>query len=113
MGTTLDKPLYYVNLTYILACAGLRFTLILHNPYGARQVFGAVAREKFCVDIDNSVIDITLDFFSLFTWLFCYTSACNFVSVFLCVIAIKVIVCVCEDRVKLNYSRSILSQREP
>ena len=27
MGTTLDKPLYYVNLTHILACVGLRFIL--------------------------------------------------------------------------------------
>ena len=97
----------------ILAHEGLRFTLILHNLYGAHQVFGIVAGEKFHVDIDNSTIDITLDFFSLFTWLFYYTGACNLVSVFLCVIVVKVIVCVYEDGVKLNYSRSILSQREP
>ena len=30
-------------------------------------------------------LDITLDFFSLFTWLSCHTSACNLVSVvFVC-----------------------------
>ena len=30
-------------------------------------------------------LDITLDLFSLFTWLFCYTSACNLVFVaFVC-----------------------------
>ena len=30
-------------------------------------------------------LDITLDLFSLFTWLFCYASACNLVSVvFMC-----------------------------
>ena len=86
MRTTLDKPLYYVNSTRILAHVGLRSRLILHNLYGARQVFGTIAREKFCFDIDNSTIDITLDFFSLFTWLFCYTSAYNLVSiVFVCV----------------------------
>ena len=55
-------------------------------------------------------LDITLEFFSFYS---VYTSACNLVSVFLCVIAVKVFLCVCEDEVKLNYSRSILSQREP
>ena len=30
-------------------------------------------------------LDITMDLFSLFTWLFCYTSACNLVFVvFVC-----------------------------
>ena len=71
MGTTLDKSLYYVNSTHILARAGLCLTLILNNLYGALQVFGVVAEEKFLVDINNSAIDITLDLFSLFTWLFC------------------------------------------
>ena len=55
-------------------------------------------------------LDITLELFSFY---FVYTSACNLVSMFLCVIAIKVDVCVCEDGVKLNYSHSILIQREP
>ena len=54
--------------------------------------------------------DITLEFFSFYS---VYTSACNLVSVFVCVIVVKVTLCVCEDRVKLNYSRSIMSQREP
>ena len=79
---TLNKPLYYVNLMRILTRVGLRFTLILHNLYRAHQDFGVVTGEKFCVAIDNRKIDITLDLFSLFTWLFCYTSACNLVSVF-------------------------------
>ena len=56
MGTTLDQPLYYVNSTHILVRAGLRFTLILHNLYGARQVFGVVVGEKFRVDINNSAV---------------------------------------------------------
>ena len=47
MGMTLDKPLYYEHSTRILACASLRVTSILHNLYRARQVFGAVAGEKF------------------------------------------------------------------
>ena len=55
-------------------------------------------------------LDIALEFFSFY---YAYTSACNLISVFLCVIAVEVDMCVCEDGVKLNYSRSILSQREP
>ena len=55
-------------------------------------------------------LDITLEFFSFY---YVYTSACNLVSVFLWVIAVKVFVCVCLDGVKLNDSHLILSQREP
>ena len=55
-------------------------------------------------------LDIIQEIFILFY--FGYTSACNLVSMIVCVIAVKVNVCVCEDGVKLNYSRSILSQRE-
>ena len=55
-------------------------------------------------------LDITMEFFSFY---YVYTSACNLVSVFVCVIAVKVNMCVCEGRVKLNYSHSIMSQREP
>ena len=64
-------------------------------------------------------LDITLEFiffifyFFYFSLYFCYTSAFNLVSMFVRVIAIKANVCVCEDEVKLNYSHSILSQREP
>ena len=90
--------------------AGLRFTLILHNLYRVCHVFGAFVREKFRIDLTISRLDITLEFFSFY---YVYTSACNLVYVFLCVIAVKVDVCGCEDRVKLNYSRLILSQSEP
>ena len=55
-------------------------------------------------------LDNTLEFFSFY---FVYTSAYNLVSVFVRVIVVKVNVCVCEDEVKVNYFRSILSQREP
>ena len=51
-------------------------------------------------------LDITLELFSFY---YVYTSACNLVSVFLRVIVVKVFVCVCEDGIKLNYYRSILS----
>ena len=45
-----------------------------------------------------ALLDITLEFFSFY---FVYTSACNLVSVFLCVLAVKVDdVCACEDGVK-------------
>ena len=54
--------------------------------------------------------DIILEFFRFH---FVYTSAYNLVYVFVRVIAVKVNVRVCEDGVKLNYFRSILSQREP
>ena len=50
-------------------------------------------------------LDIALEFFSLY---FVFT-ACNLVSMFLCVISVKVFVCVCEDGVKLNYYHSIRS----
>ena len=57
-------------------------------------------------------LDITLDFF-FFSFHFVYTSACNLVFAFVCVITVKVIVSVCEDGVKLNYFRYILNQKEP
>ena len=47
-------------------------------------------------------LDIILEIFFLFY--FGYTSACNLVSVFVRVIAVKVNVCVCKDGFKLNYS---------
>ena len=61
MGTTLDEPLYYVNSTHILVRTGLRFYLTFTHSLSARQVFGAVSGELFSVDIDNNVIDSTLD----------------------------------------------------
>ena len=64
---------------------------------------------SFVLILTIAQLDITLEFFSFY---FVYTSACNLVFVFVRVIIVKVNVCVCEDRVKLNYSRSILSQRE-
>ena len=66
MGTTLDEPLYYVNLTRVLARTGLRFYLIFTHSLKACQVFGAVSGEKFSVDIDNNALDITLDQFFFF-----------------------------------------------
>ena len=59
-------------------------------------------------------LDITPEFFfPFFSFYFVYTSVCNLVFVFVRVIAVKVTMSVCEDGVKLNYFRSILSQREP
>ena len=55
-------------------------------------------------------LDIILEIFFLFY--FGDTSACNLVSVVVCVIAVKGTVCVCKDRVKLNYFHSILNQKE-
>ena len=63
VGTTLDEPLYYVNSMCILARTGLHFYLTFTRSLLARQVFGAIAGEKFSVDIDNSAIDSTLDQF--------------------------------------------------
>ena len=45
-------------------------------------------------------LDFTFQFFPFYS---VYTSSCNLVSMFLCVIAVKVFVCVCEDEVKLKY----------
>ena len=40
---------------------------------------------SFVLILTIAQLDITLDLFSLFTWLFCCTSACNLVSiVFVC-----------------------------
>ena len=61
MGTTLDEPLYYENSTRILARTGLHLYLTFTHSLSVGQVFGAVAREKFRVDIDNIAIDSTLD----------------------------------------------------
>ena len=71
----------------------LHFTLL---PY---QVFGVVAWEKFCVDIDNSATRYYSGNFFFFSF-FYYTSACNLVFVFVRVITVKVSVSVCEDGVK-------------
>ena len=56
-------------------------------------------------------LDITVEFF-FFSFYFVYTSACNLVFG-VRVIAVKVTVSVCEDRVKLNYFRLILNHKEP
>ena len=48
-----------------------------------------------------------------FSFYFVYTSACNLVFAFMCVITLKVTMSVCEDGVKLNYLCSILNQKEP
>ena len=70
MGTTLDESLYYVNSMRILARMGLCFYLTFTHSLRARQVFGAVAEEKFSVDIDNNTIDSTLDqFFFIYFFL--------------------------------------------
>ena len=58
-------------------------------------------------------LDTTLDFF---LYLLGYSVTQVLVTwslLFLCVIAVKVDVCACEDEVKVNYSHWILSQREP
>ena len=70
----------------------------------------SLPRRSFLLILTIAQLDIILEIFILFY--FGYTSACNLVSVFVHVIAVKVNVCVYEDGVKLNYSRSILSQRE-
>ena len=54
-------------------------------------------------------LDFTLEFLSFYP---IYTSVV-IGSLCLCVISVKVIVCVCKDGVKVNYSLLILSQREP
>ena len=71
----------------------LHFTIL---PY---QVFGVVAGEKFCVDIDNSATRYYFGIFFSFHF-FYYTSACNLVFAFVRVITVKVTVSVCEDGVK-------------
>ena len=63
VGTTLDEPLYYMNLTRILACMGLRFYLTFTHSLISRQVFDAATGEMFSVDINNNTIDSTLDQF--------------------------------------------------
>ena len=55
-------------------------------------------------------LDITLEFNFIY---FCYISACNLVSVLLCVTIVKVIVNACANEVKWNYLRLILNQKEP
>ena len=64
MGTTLDKPLHYLNSMRILVRTSLHFYLTFTHSLIAYQVFGVVVVEKFSVDIDSSAIDSTLDQFS-------------------------------------------------
>ena len=80
MGTTLDEPLYYENSTRIVARTGLGFYLTFTHSLIARKVFGVVAGEKLCVDIDNSAIDSTLDQFYFISF---FLPINNFI--FLCV----------------------------
>ena len=55
-------------------------------------------------------LDITLDLFSLFTLLFCFTQVLvTWSLLFLCAIVVKVDVFACEYGVKVNYLCSILS----
>ena len=78
------------------------FYIIFHNLYGARQVFSSAAREKFRVDIDKNAIRYYFRIFFFFSFYFVYTSAYNLVSMFVCVIVVKVTECM-RRRVKLNY----------
>ena len=78
-------------------------------PY---QVFDVVTGDSFRVDIDNSAIRYYSRFF-FFPFYFVYISACNLDSMFVCVIAVKVTVSVCEEGVKFNCFRSILNKKEP
>ena len=80
MGKTLDEPLYSVNSTCILACTGLRFYSTFTHSLKVCQGFGAVAGEKFSVDIDNNAIDSTLD---QFYFIYFFLPIDNFI--FLCV----------------------------
>ena len=80
MGTTLDESLYYVNSTHILAHTGLRFYITFTHSLTARQVFAAVSKEIFSVDIDNNTIDSTLD---IFYFIYFFLPIENFI--FLCV----------------------------
>ena len=68
----------------------------------------------FFVDIDNNALRYYFGsiLFSFFIYSF-HTSSCNLVSVvFVCGFR-KVDLSACEDGVKVNYFRLILSQREP
>ena len=97
VGTTLDEPLYYMNSTRILACKGLRFYLTFTHSLKARQVFGAVAGEKFSVNIDNNSIDSTLD---QFYFIYFFLPINNFI--FLCV-SYFAIFYMCCDLVSTSY----------
>ena len=59
-------------------------------------------------------LNITLEFNLFFYFLFFgYISSCNMVFMFICVTTLKVSVNVGADRVKLNYLRLILNQKQP
>ena len=81
-------------LAHIGSLPSLYESHITLSPY---QVFGAVVREKFRVDIENSAIRYYSRIFFFFSFHLVYTSACNLVFAFVHVIIVKVIVSVCED----------------
>ena len=96
----------------ILTRTGLRFILVFITSTEPVKFLASLLGKSFVLILTIVQLDITLEFY-FFSFYFVYTSACNLVSVFVCVIAMKVTVSVCEDRVKLNYFRSILNQKEP
>ena len=69
--------LYYLTSVYLREIG----VHILHITLSAYQVFGAVAGEKFSVDIDNNALDITLDHFFYLIHLFIYFYFTHFTSV--------------------------------
>ena len=114
MGTTLTEALYYIPSTRILECIGLRFDINLHTYPEPVKFFTLLSGRSFCVDIKNSALRYYFRsiLFIYFYFYLVYTSACNLVSIDFVRGFRKVDLRACEDRVKVNYFRLILSQRE-
>ena len=64
----------------MLACTSICFYTHFTHCTGARQVFGTVVEEKFCIDIDNNALRHYFGSFLVYFVLF--TSACDLVSSF-------------------------------
>ena len=86
-----------MNPTRILARTGLHFYLTFTHSLIAHQVFDVVAGENFSVDIDNIVIDSTLD---QFYFIYFFLPINNFI--FLCVIYFSLFH-LCCDFVSTSY----------
>ena len=110
MGTTLDEGLH--NLDEYTCVYGPTFYTYLHTYPEPIKFLALLSGRSFCVDIDNSTISyyfgsILFFFFNLFIQ---FTQVLvTWSLLLLCAVAVKVDLNACEDGVKVNYFRLILS----
>ena len=91
MGTTLDKPLYYVNSTHILACTGLHFYVTFIHSLRARQLVFTLgicmyegADQDSGYEHEESYLMHDMKYF-IYDCIFCMECGLMYVCHFLCI----------------------------